>query len=84
MAAPGEDQRDFEFATKFGLPIPRVTAPADGSAPPADRAFCEHGIAINSGFLDGKTTAEALAAVAKYAEERGIGRATINYGCAIG
>ncbi|MGB8685612.1 MAG: leucine--tRNA ligase [Candidatus Binatus sp.] len=79
MAAPGEDQRDFEFATKFGLEIPRVTAPADGSTPPADRAFSDHGIAINSGFLNGKTTAEALAAVAKYAEDHGIGRATINY-----
>jgi leucyl-tRNA synthetase len=79
MAAPGEDQRDFEFATKFGLEIPRVTAPADGSAPPADRAFTEPGIAINSGFLNGKTTAEAIAAVAKYAEQHSIGRATINY-----
>jgi leucyl-tRNA synthetase len=79
MAAPGEDQRDFEFATTYGLEIPRVTAPADGSAPPADRAFPEHGIAFNSGFLDGKTTPEAIAAVARYAEQHDIGRATINY-----
>jgi len=79
MAAPGEDQRDFEFAKNFDLEIPRVTAPADGSTPPADRAFSDHGVAINSGFLNGKTTAEAIAAVAKYAEEHGIGRATINY-----
>jgi leucyl-tRNA synthetase len=79
MAAPGEDQRDFEFATKYRLDIPRVTAPADGSTPPADRAFSDHGIAINSGFLNGKTTVEALAAVAKYAEQNGIGRATINF-----
>src|SRR5208337_2561891 len=42
MAAPGEDQRDFEFATKYGLPIPRVTAPADGSEPAADRAFADY------------------------------------------
>src|SRR5580700_10784766 len=54
MAAPGEDQRDFEFATKYALPIPRVTAPADGTAPPADRAYTEPGVAINSGFLNGK------------------------------
>ena len=65
MAAPGEDQRDFEFAKNFGLEIPRVTAPADGSAPPADRAFSDHGVAINSGFLNGKTTADAIAAVCK-------------------
>ena len=79
MGAPGEDQRDFEFATKYGLEIPRVTAPADGSAPPADRAFTEHGITINSGFLNGKTTAEAIHAVTKYAEQHEIGRATITY-----
>ncbi len=79
MAAPGEDQRDFEFATKYRLEIPRVTAPADGTAPSADRAFSDHGIAINSGFLNGKKTAEAITAVCQYAEKHGIGRATINY-----
>ena len=79
MAAPGEDQRDFEFATKYSLEIPRVTAPADGSTPPADRAFSDHGLAINSGFLNGKTTDEAITAVCQYAEKNGIGRATINY-----
>ena len=60
MAAPGEDQRDFEFAKKYDLKIPRVTAPLDGSEPPPDRAFTEYGIAINSGFLTGMTTAEAI------------------------
>jgi leucyl-tRNA synthetase len=79
MAAPGEDQRDFEFAAKYGLEIPRVTAPADGSAPPADRAFTDHGVAINSGFINGKPTPEAIAAICRDAEKRGIGRATINY-----
>src|SRR5579862_4529425 len=79
MAAPGEDQRDFEFATKYHLDIPRVTAPADGSTPPADRAFSDHGIAINSGFLNGKTTADAITAVYRYAGQNRIGRATINY-----
>ena len=79
MAAPGEDQRDFEFAKKYGLEIPRVTAPADGSAPPEDRAYPEAGITINSGFLTGKPTAEAIAAVAKYIEEHGIGRSTVSY-----
>ncbi len=56
-----------------------MTAPADGTAPPADRAFSDPGIAINSGFLNGKKTAEAITAVCQYAEQRGIGRATINY-----
>ncbi len=79
MAAPGQDQRDYEFASKYGLEIPRVTAPADGSAPPADRAFTDHGIAINSGFLNGMATAEAIRAVCKYAEEHEIGKPTISY-----
>jgi leucyl-tRNA synthetase len=79
MAAPGQDQRDFEFATKYGLEIPRVTAPADGSAPPSDCAFTDHGVAINSGFLSGKPTADAIEAVCSYAEQHGIGRPTISY-----
>jgi leucyl-tRNA synthetase len=79
MAAPGEDQRDFEFARKYGLEIPLVTAPEDGSAPPAEQAFTEYGIAINSGFLDGMKTAEAIRAVCQYAEQHGFGRATVSY-----
>jgi leucyl-tRNA synthetase len=79
MAAPGEDQRDFEFATKYGLPIPRVTAPADGGEPPADRAFGDHGVTVNSGFLTGKPTDEAVRMVCRYAEEKGLGRATVSY-----
>ncbi|HTR61584.1 MAG TPA: leucine--tRNA ligase [Candidatus Binataceae bacterium] len=79
MAAPGEDQRDFEFASKYGIEIPRVTAPLDGSAPPTDRAFSDHGITINSAFLNGKPTAEALREVCRYAEEHGIGKATVSY-----
>ncbi|HKN01417.1 MAG TPA: leucine--tRNA ligase [Candidatus Binataceae bacterium] len=79
MAAPGEDQRDYEFATKYGLEIPRVTAPTDDSPPPADRAFTEPGVAINSGFLNGMLTAEAIKAVCKYAQEHEIGKPTISY-----
>ncbi len=79
MAAPGEDQRDFEFASKYGLEIPRVTAPADGAAPPADRAFTEPGITINSGFITGMPTAEAIAAVCNNAREHEIGRSTVSY-----
>ncbi len=79
MAAPGEDQRDFEFARKYGLEIPRVTAPADGSAPPPDRAFTEHGITVNSGFLDGLPTNEAIKAVGQYAIEHEIGKPTVSY-----
>ncbi len=79
MAAPGEDQRDFEFATRYGLEIPVVTGLADGSVAPHDRAFSDYGIAINSGFLNGMKTADALRAICKYVEEKGLGRATVSY-----
>jgi leucyl-tRNA synthetase len=79
MAAPGEDQRDFDFAKKYGLEIPVVTGPADGSVAPTDRAFSDYGTAINSGFLNGMKTADALGAVCKYVEEKGFGRATVSY-----
>ena len=79
MAAPGEDQRDFEFATKYGLEIPRVTAPADGSTPPPIARSREHGITINSGFLNGMTDCRGDRGGRRYAEEHDIGRATISY-----
>ncbi|HLX37368.1 MAG TPA: leucine--tRNA ligase [Candidatus Binataceae bacterium] len=79
MAAPGEDQRDFEFAKKYGLPIPVVTAPADGSTASADRAYSERGVTVNSGFLDGLATDEAIKAVGKYAIDHEIGKPTVSY-----
>jgi len=79
MAAPGQDQRDFEFATKYGLDIPRVTAPLDGSQPPQDRAFTDHGVAANSGFINGMKTEDAIAAIGRYAQEHEIGKPTVNY-----
>ena len=79
MAAPGEDQRDFEFAKKYGLPIPVVTAPADGSTAPTDRAYSERGVTVNSGFLNGLTSDEAIKAVGKYAIDHEMGKPTVSY-----
>ncbi|MGH7906625.1 MAG: leucine--tRNA ligase [Candidatus Binataceae bacterium] len=79
MAAPGEDQRDFEFATKYGLEIPFVTGPVDGHSADTSRAFTEHGIAINSGFLNGMKTAGAISAMCRKIEELEIGRPTVSY-----
>jgi len=79
MAAPGEDQRDFEFAKKYGLEIPVVTAPADGNPAPKDCAYSERGITVNSGFLNGLATDEAIKAVGRYAVEHEIGKPTISY-----
>jgi leucyl-tRNA synthetase len=58
MAVPGHDQRDFEFAKKFGLEIRVVVQPTTGDLP-TDRAFEDEGIAVNSGPLDGLPTAKA-------------------------
>jgi leucyl-tRNA synthetase len=79
MAAPGEDQRDFEFAKKYNLEIPVVTAPAVRIVAPADRAFTEYGVAVNSGFLNGMKTEDAIRAICKYVEEHEIGHPTVSY-----
>ncbi len=81
MAVPGHDQRDFEFARTFGLPIVRVVAPADAPDPDAEltEAMPEPGIAVNSPPFDGLTTAEFKERIAEWLEERGLGRRAVNY-----
>jgi leucyl-tRNA synthetase len=79
MGAPGEDQRDYEFASEYGLEIPLVTVPADDNPVPTGRAFTEQGVTVNSGFLDGMPTAAAIRAVCQYAQDHEIGRPTIRY-----
>ena len=78
MAVPAHDERDFEFATKFELPI-KIVVQAPGKSAEESRGFCDHGIAINSGFLDGLPTAEAKAQMGAWLAERGLGRLTINF-----
>ena len=75
MAVPGHDQRDFEFATKYGLPIKRVIAAsaAEADTPFAGEAEAGDGVCVNSGFLDGMRVAEAKAAVIARAEAEGWG-----------
>ena len=79
MAVPAHDQRDYEFASKFNLPIRPVVQPADGHTPEPGQAFVDDGIAINSGDLDGLPTAEAKAKVTAQLEARGLGRAMVSY-----
>jgi leucyl-tRNA synthetase len=79
MAVPAHDQRDYEFASKFNLPIRPVVRPADGHAPEAGQAFCDDGVAINSGDLDGLPTPQAKAKVTGQLEARGLGRAMVSY-----
>ncbi|HQS68861.1 MAG TPA: leucine--tRNA ligase [Novosphingobium sp.] len=75
MAVPGHDQRDFDFATKYGLPILRVVAadPADADKPFAGEAEAGDGVLVNSGFLDGMSVADAKAAVIGRAQGEGWG-----------
>jgi leucyl-tRNA synthetase len=79
MAVPAHDQRDYEFASKFNLPIRPVVRPADGSTPESGRAFVDEGIAVNSGDLDGLPTADAKTKVTGQLEARGLGRAMVSY-----
>ena len=75
MAVPGHDQRDFEFATKYALPILRVVAANadDADKPFAGEAEAGDGLLVNSGFLNGLPVTEAKAAVIARAEGEGWG-----------
>ena len=75
MGVPGHDQRDFEFATRYALPIPRVVAPCAEQAdkPFAGEAETGDGVIVNSGFLDGMGVTDAIAAVIARAEQEGWG-----------
>jgi len=80
MAVPGHDQRDFEFASKHGLPIKQVIAPADGSdADIGEQAYLEHGVLVNSGEYDGMTFEQAFEAIADRFEKDGSGCRRTNY-----
>ncbi len=75
MAVPGHDQRDFEFATKYGLPIPRVVAASAGEAGrPLTEADSGEGVLVNSDFLDGMSVEDAKRAVISRLEAAGRGR----------
>jgi leucyl-tRNA synthetase len=79
MAVPAHDQRDYDFATKFKIPIRTVVKPADGGKPPAGRAFEGEGIAINSPSIDGLSTAEAKEKITGVLEAAGVGKRSVKY-----
>jgi leucyl-tRNA synthetase len=76
MAVPAHDTRDFEFATRFALPIVEVVA-AHGDGAPG--AFTGEGTNVNSGFLDGLDTPEAKRRMCAWLEEHGVGGAAVSY-----
>ncbi|SHO57996.1 leucine--tRNA ligase [Vibrio quintilis] len=80
MAVPAHDQRDFEFATKYGLDILPVIKPADGSEPDiSEAAYTEKGILFNSGDFDGMDFQQALDAIATKLESEEKGCKTVNF-----
>ncbi|HHV78018.1 MAG TPA: leucine--tRNA ligase [Firmicutes bacterium] len=81
MGVPAHDQRDFEFARKYGLPIKVVIQAPDGSldAGTMKEAYPGEGYMVNSGQFDGLSVENGKAAIAQYAEEHGLGSRKVNY-----
>ncbi len=79
MGVPAHDERDFEFAKKFGLGCPVVIAPADWDGESLEEAYLEPGTMVNSGRFDGTPNEEGKAAVIAYAEEQGWGERKVTY-----
>ncbi|MBN2552214.1 MAG: leucine--tRNA ligase [Spirochaetales bacterium] len=78
MAVPAHDQRDFEFAVEYDLPIVQVVS-RDGTEYELAEADASDGIAINSGPFDGLTTEQFKEAIIRWLEERNLGSRAVNY-----
>lgn len=80
MAVPGHDERDFEFATQFGLPIVRVIA-AEGEAAdtPLSEAYVDEGVLVNSGEFDGTPSLDAIGKVTQWLAGKGAAEPRVNY-----
>ncbi len=76
MAVPSSDDRDFRFATYYGLPVNRVIAGTEHLDDPTEIKYVKM---INSGFITGMESKDAVQATIKYAEEYGFGKSKINY-----
>jgi len=81
MAVPAHDERDFEFAQKFQLPVVQVVQPPDAKT--EWQGFCDEGSAVNSSnaeiSLDGLPTAEAKRRITAWLESKGLGQKTVNF-----
>ena len=76
MGVPSHDERDFDFANKYGLKITRVIKGKNGND---DLPFCEYGVLVNSGEFDGMTTEEAKVKIIEKLAEKGKGQLKTNY-----
>jgi len=80
MSVPAHDQRDFEFAVRYGIPIKVVIKPENEKLPdPLKEAYENEGVMVNSGNFSGMSSKEGKKAVADYIEEKGLGKKTVNY-----
>src|SRR5207244_1767230 len=87
MAVPAHDERDWEFATKFSLPIREVVSPQPVSNPNAGpvcemepaASFAGEGYAVHSDFLNNLSTSEAKAKITAWLEAKGLGKGTVNF-----
>ena len=77
MAVPAHDERDWDFAKKFGLPIVEVVA--GGNVSEAAYSDIQDGVMVNSGFLNGMKVAQAKKAIIDYLSEKGLGERKVNY-----
>ncbi|MBO6518830.1 MAG: leucine--tRNA ligase [Rhodospirillales bacterium] len=82
FGCPGHDQRDLDFARKYGLPVIPVVCPPDADAATfeiGDEAFVGEGSIINSAFLDGLSVPDAKSKIIAHFEERGMGKKQVNF-----
>jgi leucyl-tRNA synthetase len=79
MGVPAHDQRDFEFAQKYGLDVKVVIAPPDYDGSPLTEAYVSEGIMVNSGPFDGTSNEEGKTKVVEYGAEQGYAEKTITY-----
>ena len=81
MAVPAHDQRDYDFAAKYGIEIIPVIDPADPEIDISNlkEAFVAEGTMINSGAFDGLNNKEALPKIIDYIEEKGFGKKSVNF-----
>ncbi len=79
MGVPAHDDRDFEFARQYGIPIPVVIAPPDWDGEPLDRAYLDPGLMVNSGQFNGLPNEQGAEAIADYVESKGWGQRTVSY-----
>ena len=79
MGVPAHDERDFEFAKKYDLPIRVVIAPPDWDGSDLDAAYIDAGVQVNSGEFDGLPNSEGMEAIADRVEANGWGQREVNY-----